>query len=388
MRGLDGNPECMVTMEGVALALEKQIKRTRRRAQLAQHREVAIATRHQPRGDLPMLRTSERSTFKRCRWKWYHEFEEILKPRTPVPPLRFGSLVHMALADYYVKGIRRGPHPAKSFAKHYEAEAKRQGEFGFRVDDLEADEKWAEAGELGEAMLNHYIERYGRDDEWEVLVTEVPFKQLVRHPLTGEPWFWYTGIMDGIWRNRITKKLHIVDHKTAASIQVMYLSLDSQASAYWTWGLDFIYDQRFLKKNERPAGMMYNHLRKAFKDERPVDEGGFRLNKDGTVSKKQPPPYFTRTMIYRDFAEREAARRQVLAEFADMERVRAEGRQEDGAPPESAYKNNGQFTCPGCWVFDTCELHEIGAEWQTMRELGSTGWQPYEAHEIYTGETK
>lgn len=370
------------------------VVRTRHRANLAHHRETVVA--RQLRDGLPMLRTSERGTFKRCRWKWWMEFEETLKPKTDIPPLRFGSLIHLALADYYIKGIRRGPHPAKSFAKHYEAEAKRQGEFGFRVDDLEADEKWAEAGDLGEAMLNHYIEHYGKDDEWEVLVTEVPFKQLVYKPSAGfpagssfnEPWFWYTGIMDGIWRNRVTKKLHIVDHKTAASIQVMYLSLDSQASAYWTWGLDFIYERGLLKKNERPAGMLYNHLRKAFKDERPVDEGGFRLNKDGSVSKKQPAPYFTRTTIYRDFAEREAARRQVLSEFADMERVRAEGRQEDGAPPESAYKNNGQFTCPGCWCFDMCELHGIGAEWQTMRELGSTGWQPYEAHEIYTGETK
>jgi hypothetical protein len=317
------------------------------------------------------------------------EFEEVLKPKTPVPPLRFGSLIHLALADYYKKGVRRGPHPAKSFAKHYEAELKEQTAFGFRVDDLEADEVWAEAGELGESMLNHYIEHYGRDDEWEVLVTEQPFKKLVHHPVTGKPWFFYVGVIDLIMRNRITKKIHIWDHKTAKTINVMYLSLDAQASAYWTWGLDWIYDKGLLKPNERPAGMYYNHLRKAFPDERPKDEGGFALNKDGSVSKKQPALYFSRTPIFRDFKEREAARGQALAEFADMERIRAEKRMPDGAPPSSAYKNNGQFTCPGCHCFDWCELHEIGAPgWQEMRSLVTKKWEPYEEHNVYVDETR
>jgi hypothetical protein len=306
----------------------------------------------------------------------------------------------MALADYYKPGIKRGPHPAKSFAKHYEAEIKAQGEFGFRVDDLEQDETWAEAGDLGEAMLNHYIKHYGDDSEWEVVVTEQTFQQLVYKPWTvdpnhpaaaqqnAEPWFWYVGTMDGVWRNRITKKLHIVDHKTAKAINVQYLSLDSQATGYWTWGLDWIYEKGLLKPNQKPAGMMYNHLRKAFPDERPKDNDGFSLNKDGSVSKKQPSPYFLRTPIWRDFNERERAREQVLAEFADMQAIRAVGRQEDGSPPPVAYKNQGQFTCPGCWAFDFCELDEIGADWKEMRGLISKPWDPYEAHEVYVGETK
>jgi len=315
------------------------------------------------------------------------EFEEVLKPKTPVPPLRFGSLVHMALADYYKKGVRRGPHPSDSFVRYYDEESKAQGEFGFRVDDLEADEVWAEARELGVAMLDHYVKHYGRDDEWEVLVTEQPFQQVVNHPVTGKPWFIYVGTLDLIIRNRVTGKIHIVDHKTAKTINVMYLSLDSQATGYWTWGLDWIYANGLLKPDQRPSGMIYNHLRKAFPDERPKDEGGFSLNKDGTVSKKQPAPYFTRTEIFRDFNERAMARAQVLAEFRDMEDVRREGRLGFG-PPLSAYKNQGQFTCPGCWCFDFCELHEIGADWTEMRALASKTWDPYDAHTIYTEETR
>ena len=316
------------------------------------------------------------------------EFEEVLKPTTDIPPLRFGTLIHMALADYYKPGIKRGPHPAKSFAKYYEQEIKAQGEFGFRVDDLEADEVWAEAGQLGESMMNHYIDHYGRDDEWEVVVTEQTFQQLVYKPHPREPWFWYVGTMDGIWRNRVTKKLHIVDHKTAKAIMIQYLSLDSQATGYWTWGLDWIYENGLLKKNQRPAGMLYNHLRKAFPDERPKDADGFSLNMDGSVSKKQPSPYFTRTPIWRDFNERERARAQVIAEMADIEALRREFKPTDGSPPAGAYKNQGQFTCPGCWCFDFCELHEIGVDWLEMRKLASKKWDPYEAHTIYTEETR
>ena len=329
------------------------------------------------------------------------EFEEVLKPKTPVPPLRFGSLVHMALADYYKKGVRRGPHPAESFIRYYDEEAKAQGEFGFRVEDLEQDEVWADARDLGYAMLDHYVKHYGRDDEWEVLVTEQPFQQIVYHPdtydpnhpataqATAEPWFWYVGTLDLIIRNRRTGKIHIVDHKTAKAIQVMYLSLDSQATGYWTWGMDWIYEKGYLKRDQKPAGMIYNHLRKAYPDERPKDEGGFSLNKDGSVSKKQPSPFFTRTEIFRDFNEREAARAQVLAEYRDMEAIRAEG-EHDGTspPPESAYKNQGQFTCPGCWAFDACEIHEIGGDWRMMLDHMTKPWEPYDVHETYTAETK
>lgn len=370
--------------------MASQVTRRRHRSQLKQGKAVGPPSALVLNG-LPMLRTSERSTFKRCRWKWWMEFEEILKPKSPVPPLRFGSLIHLALADYYKKGKRRGPHPAESFIRHYDEEAKAQGEFGFRVDDLEADEIWAEARELGYSMLQHYVAHYGRDDEWEVIVTEQPFKQLVRQPSyrpnAGKPWFWYTGIIDLIIRNRITGKLHLVDHKTAKAINVQYLSLDLQATSYWTFGLDWIYENGLLKPDERPAGMIYNHLRKAFPDDRPKDADGFSLNKDGSVSKKQPSPFFTRTPIFRDWNERELAKAQVLAEFYDMERVRAEGRFGDG-PPLLAYKNQGQFTCPGCWCFDFCELHEIGADWIEMRKLASKGWEPYEAHQVYTDETR
>src|SRR5262245_21995039 len=122
-------------MMTIARARTKADREARQR-QVA--RSPAAAGVYSP-GDLPMLRTSERGTFKRCRWKWWWEFNNLLKPRTDTPPLRFGSLIHAALAAYYVKGVRRGTHPSVTFKVLYEEELRAQAEFGFKVPDLEGD---------------------------------------------------------------------------------------------------------------------------------------------------------------------------------------------------------------------------------------------------------
>ena len=66
--------------------------------------------------DLPTLRTSERSTFKRCPWRWLQEYRFGFKPRfVEADAAWFGIGVHEALAQWYLKGKRRGPHPADTF---------------------------------------------------------------------------------------------------------------------------------------------------------------------------------------------------------------------------------------------------------------------------------
>lgn len=319
-----------------------------------------------------------------CRWKWWVEFAEMRKPITPAPALRFGSLIHKALADYYPPGVKRGPHPAASFRKYYQEELDELQElFGQRVKrEAEDDEYWVEAGTLGEDMMNRYVEKYGKDNQWKVLVTEQRFDILVRHPVTGKPWFVYCGVIDLVMKDRETDRVWIWDHKTAKAIMTKYLSLDDQSTAYWTYGWDWIVQAGLVPPDTQPAGMMFSIMRKALKDSRPQNAKGHYLNKDGSVSKSQPPAYFLRQPIYRDFNEREQARRRVLVEFAEMERVRKEG-------ITQAYKTPGQFTCPSCWAFDFCELDEVGAPGaEEMKQEVTRHWEPYHQREIYAAETK
>jgi len=299
------------------------------------------------------------------------EFVELRKPITEVPPLRFGTLIHAALAAYYKPGLKRGPHPAETFADLYRADVVEASTFGFRVDE---DEVWVEAGELGVAMLTNYIDYYDSDDQWEVIVTEMPFQVPVKH----DPPFSYVGVLDGVWRNADTGRLWIPDHKTTAAIQTKYLALDEQASSYYTFGVEALHRCGLLPRKEEIDGILFNFLRKAKPDERPVNAAGQSLNKDGSISAKQPAPYFDRKLVRRGVNERNATYNRVQLEVDDILAVQA-------GSVDEAYKNAGQFTCVGCWAFDICELHEIGADWREFMESTTKGWDPYEPHEIYEG---
>jgi hypothetical protein len=344
--------------------------------------------------NLPMLRTSERGTMKRCEFLWDITYNQNLKSGEDRPALRFGTLVHKALAAYYIPGVKRGAHPAKAFTRAYKADLrKNQSKFGAR---MEEDDKWVDALELGVAMMENYVDEYGEDEKWEVLVTEHPFKVLVHHTidrwsldgtqtiaLAGEPWFWYTGVLDGVWRNRSSKELWIPDHKSAASLsdsKLAYLQMDDQAGAYWSFGVEYLYASGILKPEQKLAGMLYNFMRKALPDERQsrVEKGKrIYLNLDGSDSKKQPSPYFMRMPIFRDEPDREMAKHRAMADFRRTEMLRS-GELEIGKSP-------GQFTCPGCPARDICELHEVGADWATFRDQTTYTWDPYAEHEVYDG---
>jgi hypothetical protein len=314
------------------------------------------------------------------------EYEEKWSPIVDAPALRFGTLIHKALAAYYKPGRKRGPKPWLTFEREYEIEKAQLGAMGFRVED---DQKWVDAADLGDAMLRHYVGHYTSgvptipDDEIEVICTEKRFETIVHHPINGEPWFRFVGVIDLVARHLAGKrpKTYMWDHKTAASINTRYLALDQQSTGYWTFGLDWLVANKHLPDGTKLDGILFNILRKAAPDERPTNETGQSLNNDGSISKKQPAPYFARLPIMRDVAERDRLRDRILVEYADLERVRNGGIRE-------AYKNEGQFTCPGCWLFDICELHEIGLDWQEMAKHTVRDWEPYDPDVVYAMETK
>lgn len=372
---------------------------------------------------LPLLRTSERLAFRRCHWKWWLEFEDQVKPRVDVPPLRFGTLLHSALAAYYKPGVRRGPHPAKTFEVEYDNDLTDAAGNTKDYSRAEIDQLWSEHRDLGIDMLTGYIDEYGADDEWRVIVTEYPFQVVVQGK--NGPMFGYTGIIDGLWENRSNKRVVIPDHKSTKAITLQYLQMDDQATAYWTWGFDALINARLIKPGQRLDGMLFNFLRKTKASSKPLDPEGFVRNKPtkadyaealqrsrgfnpkmklaemeafakrrgvivmGQVSKAQPSPRYARVPIWRDFYEREGARERILMEWDDMERIRIaglhHGAYETHDPPPEAYKNPSQFTCNGCWAFDMCELHEIGQDWTALRDVSTHRWDPYAAHEVREG---
>jgi hypothetical protein len=373
--------------------------------------------------EVPLLRTSERSEYAKCRWAWDHAYVQRIKPITAAPALRFGTLVHRSLEPYYKKGTKRGPHPAKTFVKLYEAELREQEAIGFRDEEG----KWADAATLGESMLNGYVEHWGADDRWQVLATEMPFQVPVLHPRDGEVWFMYVGIVDLVVRDRQTKFVGLVDHKTTGEdpTKIEYLNLDEQAGAYWQYGRQALYEQGLLRQDVDLNGIIFNFLLKKMPDDRPQNADGFYLNQPskaalvehilqgnghhwkpklkgqqpnkltvielikligpdkaaqlGEVSKQQPGPLFYRAPVYRNDAEGRHVHERVLEQFREMQMIRRR--------KMAVLKSPSKFNCKMCGFKDICELHESDADWESMRDATMQPWDPYEEHEVYIGST-
>lgn len=335
-----------------------------------------------------LVRTSERSSFNRCRWAWQHDFPGGLTPIHDAPALRFGTLIHAALEARYPKGKRRGPKPAPIFEQLYEEELREAYKIGFRDDDG----KWQDAAEVGVSMLEGYVREYGKDEEWEVIASELTFQvpMFLNEDGTTTPWkgdryqYTYVGTMDGVWRNRMDGAVLINDYKTTSGDPVQEArgkhSLDEQATAYWTWGVDFLIENGVLPPRdvERLHGMLYTFLKKAKADDRPENADGLKLNRDGSVSKQQPAPRFHRELVYRSEAEREKARVRASQEVREMEMV-VNGELPARKSPGTGYPS---MQCKACAFRDMCELDEMDQDWEAMRDATMKKWDPYAAHEI------
>jgi hypothetical protein len=332
-----------------------------------------------------LIRTSERSSFKRCRWAWNFSYNQNLRISRPKPVLRFGTLCHEALAEYYVKGKKRGTHPAKAFLKVYERDVAEYGEFVIRGIDSESDEaKWEDARELGVEMLTDYVEHYRGDPDWEVIATEHPFQYPVRHPKSGRILFYYVGIVDLVMRQISTGRIFIWDHKTTDSIKrwLATLGMNEQAGAYWTFGSQYLRDEGVIHENvyNDLSGIIFNFIRRARRDDRKQNALGQYLNLDGSVSKRQPPDRWHRETTFRSDYDREQVLKRALNDYREMEMVK------NGKL--AVLKNPSPFTCVGCGWYDVCELHETGADYELMLKATTEEWDPYSAHELKVDEQR
>jgi hypothetical protein len=385
-----------------------------------------------------LLRNSERSSFKRCRHQWQWTYRDGRQAREAPRALRFGDLVHQALAIYRPPGIKFGPHPAKTFERLYMEQATKLEDEGFNV---WSDEAWVDALDLGKAMLSGYVERYqSEDSQYRVLATEQTFQLLVRAPIPAD-WagpvppsirsgrrhirFKVVGTFDGVWQHRKNKRISFKEYKTAARITEDGLAMDEQAGLYWTYGPKWLQQQGILKPDQMPSDILYTFLRKAMPDPDAVTDAEGRLLKKptkaalleaynilkrelparrdgkpgaplvddliadladntdldplqlGEVASNQPSNLFHRLPVYRDTGDRERVHARVLAEAVDIARGR------DGTL--ALYKNPGPLHLPNCRfcaVREACEVHEAKGDWKPVLDSLTVPWNPYAAHEL------
>lgn len=354
------------------------------------------------------MRNSERSTFRRCGFKWDWAYNRRLAPEVEKGALSFGSLVHEALAVYYPPGVKRGPHPAATFEKLYHDQQRKFAQWddeGNRIDALE----------LGVSMLTEYVALYGADDTIDIIQSEIPMQIDVYDKKQRYLCTW-VGRGDAAYRNRITGRIGFLEHKTAKSIEEE-LRINSgygeQGLSYW-WAGDITFHHRgWLKEDEHVDHVLFNWLRKALPDDRPRDRNGNYLNKPtkdallvacadaeitvpkkatmevltglleaegvevamyGAVSKVQQKPLFHRWPLPFGPGEMATINDRIRKEAWMMAETRA------GRIP--LLKNPTKDCVWDCPFKEACELHEMGADWESVLELEFTTWSPYEEHEL------
>lgn len=370
-----------------------------------------------------IMRTSERRRLKRCEYSWEWGYRQRLKPMRDSNPLWFGQAIHLALADYYLPGKARGPHPALTFAASLDDGRIDRVDPEFETEMVE----FAEHYELGVDMLNRYIDTFGEDGDWECIQPEMKLRIWIPHPTdkTNKRWMLYVGTIDGVFRyvgESVGELRHgsiwLFEHKTAASIQIHHLPLDDQAGSYWALAGIALRKRGILKDGEEIDGIMYNFLRKATDDPRPKNADGLYTNKPakqdyleqlqawseregfaieisakmtlaqleeaarnrklvvlGEPSKIQPAPYFERIPVYRSKGDRKTMLKRMQDEGLRKETFESE------RPLLPILKNPTKDCAWDCEFFQMCQLHEAGEDWEEFRDARFKLWNPYGEHE-------
>ena len=303
----------------------------------------------------PLLRTSERSDYKRCAWLWYQTW--VLGWRSKREPTWawFGTAIHRGLEERYKPGgKKRGTLDAMeaAFEAALDKEERRMYTEGLETDTTDI----VDGRTLGLAMLRGYVDEYGKDSHWRVLHTEQPFQINVPDPKDPEKVLVvYAGTWDLAVYDLVDKVYRIVDHKTRRSFPTnwSFYSINDQAGSYLWVAREVLLHKGILKTSDTIDGLVFNALRKHLPDDRPVNENGERLNKNGSVSLRQPAPLFHREEVWRSPQERVTQARRVQNEAVIMDKVRRGKLPLIKTPTED---------CVRCPLFEYCELDEQNPE--------------------------
>lgn len=323
--------------------------------------------------NLPVIRSHERMTYKRCPKQWYWKWRRGLTPKAKsFGALDLGTWTHTAMENWYVAGgIRQG-----ILADHFTttadaaiADAQRVGAPDHQI------EKAEELAALGEAMCKSYEKHYGQDEDLEVIGTEIPLEftfpdhrgRLAAKHLLKPDMLILVKSTGGIW---------LWENKTAKSIQTEHLVIDDQARPYGAMAERALKEAGVIGRKDALEGIMYNFLRKAFPDERTKNALGQSLNKDGSISKSQPAPLFLRHPVYMSTEAKRITLSRLRAETLMITAVAQEvrsGKIDPADIPKTPHKSCPRF----CDYFTMCHTEESGGNIKLMERTMYTVQDPY-----------
>jgi hypothetical protein len=166
---------------------------------------------------------SELDTFKQCPHKHQLGYRERwTQPKDETTAAGRGTLWHKILDSHYT-ALKLGENPRHAVEE--------------RIMDFRRVGKDPDVIDLLMWMYEGYVERWGLDDEWEVLVVEYKTIVPLKYPNGRLSRFDLKMVIDLVVRNRLTGKVWLIDHKSHANLpKQRELELDDQFGLY-TWGL-------------------------------------------------------------------------------------------------------------------------------------------------------
>lgn len=326
--------------------------------------------------EIPMLRSSERAAFKRCPQKWQWGIVEGLTPvNEDTGPRWFGTCLHLCFAEYYIPGTERGRPLLETWqeiTKDTYAKVKVSEDWSD-----EAKAEFVDARKLGRNMLEHYMDVTHGDPHWHVLAPEQRFQIYIPHPkgVHLAPIVLYVGTFDLVIRDLDDGCIKLVDHKSSNHVpsvsELAVLELDDQAGPYLTLATQYLRSSGLIERRDTVRGMVYNYLVKRKRDERPKNEHGQYLNKDGSVSKVQPADPFLRHNVVRTSYARRRQIERIQNDALWMEAVRT------GMLPITKTVTKD---CYWCDFFELCNIHENGGDVEMMKRMAFKKHDPYADH--------
>lgn len=331
---------------------------------------------------LPIVTRSERVDFKRCEWKWYQLWRRGLVPKSKTfGALDLGEWLHAALADWYLPGTERTAAPLSHlFLVHAELAISLASASGSPENIIE---KAEELAALGENMMQAYQKRYGTDEDVEVIRAEVPLEfSFPDH--TGRVAALHKLKPDLVYRDRRNLGVWLMEHKSATSIHTEHLVIDDQARPYGAMAERALRKLGLIAPREELKGIMYNYMRKGLSDERPTNDAGKALNKNGTVSARQPAALFVRKPILMSRPAKRITLNRVRGETIGITTLATMIRANPGEHWPERLSKTPHHSCPKfCPVFALCEANENGADTTELERGLFDRRDPY----TYYGET-
>lgn len=352
-----------------------------------------------------MVRTSERHIFKRCPQRWWWQSVEGLTPKEPSKALWFGTGWHLVMAEYYQPGKKR----SRDYIDLWRNFCDTPDAHGVYLPAHEMGSEWVEARTLGESMLHEYVKEYQGDKTWDVIQTEMSGAVMIpTWDETGK--FQYNFTFDGVYRDTRSKRIKLMEHKTAKAISINHLTLDDQGLSYWAVAGTILRKHDVLAKGQNIRGIEYNFVKKTMPDTRPIGPDGMAHNKPskqqyldalsidpkgmtieklqalaeqrklsvyGDISKSQPLPMFKRHEVIHTPSERAETIDGIKKEHAVMEAMR------QGTIP--VFKTPDVSCSWQCPFFTMCELHQARGD---ITEFKRTVYSVRDPHEVYKTERK